>query len=1578
MISDADELETIDEEHNFDNYPEENVDEEDGAHRLAPGIAITEPFFASSADLDNFKEASASKDYPEGDISFNISRISDEDQHHAGGDNSLPMSYSHDENIFESGTATAAGILDSIPAIHHSDPVQVALHCDNGNEDTSIDHRKEYSNPCHPTDLLSIPASEPNPSYDGNKPVTIWDSPDAVRSTADNPARVIDESMESLNLSLTFSHCDTEQRRSPEVIEEESMNIGQVDSLPHSSHIDTDGTDTLLDDATSKSKIVSSDIAEHGYFETSSAHSIYSPMDMIPIRVTEAKNADSSASAVDDAKADSNIESVLPAESEHFMEDSPIRPSEYSTFHSKPDSNFLESSRDGILNTIENVENSVAIPDQNIVPALEPLVISSPTPASSPLYTASVAELHCASAESNVDFSRKLGDSQSEKSTPTNLITVGGDMNTFYDEFQQKFIHISTSNTPLTPMGAPRFSLHFESKKVAPHETESQDLNGSMMTSSEVVIPQDDPKSDLGSEDISPRNLNEDIGSGNIVNDGNESVPVTDPIVVKPADTVKKTKSTTTTATTATTSPSLFAPNSWIKRKKDDDEVTQEVPESKKDVETPPSVIIESPGITQRRKGKRNKKKSAPGNDNESDEVKDNSDNSVNVAVVSDQELSAPASYLAASSTDDGPQRRDSIIASVRPPNVLKKRLHGSAGQVQAKRKSLDPNDQAAASINRSTDEFTTTEPQTDEQSIQIADLKPTEGGTITTESRTKKEDIVLYEEIYKHELKTEVTISPMLKSNQKENEVDDSKGGNDLPNNDEKNLTTASNDSDNVSNKENSALSDSKLSHELTNISNMSNKTPDNLRNETSALNSSSSPPQKGKRPSITGGSHSNEPSVESKKEETFVRDSADELSESELANKPTVAEKSTFIVVLSSKPKQSVTSTTLLDLSNDSISNCVDFSQYLDSGSFKTLKILLLRNNELDSVDELCLGGQFANLTDLDLAYNFIVSPVSAHFFPKTLLRLDLSHNKLTETSFIMVCIGLLELNLSHNRIKVVTGFPSTLRRLDLSHNRIASSMSLRLLSLSVDIQTLNIASNPILKKNPQWRLTLRSFLPKLAIIDQTVISKTLATKMQEEELKAKMKKPVVNKDLQAYNDKIRVLQHQKRLERLAELVDKVDQEAKTTANHHKPMQPEEVVMLTKRLSRLSPSKMKANPMHGKRIPPTENSSILQPSIQAFHSSSSNTARGSPERSSRSYIQEKSSNKSKVNKTGTKAVPTVLRDVISHKESRIFSPLRRRASEIDESTSNLSTGVKKVNTSLESGERRRGSGSQATSSFPDFSNSRNSRKTKMDEFKYNIREEDDEHFIPSSTISMSSIDRSDIMVAVPSAFSLADHPMENDISQDNAHAAITENSLSYQQALFSSNETTKAKRFLKYDNRRIFNNKFDLSLNDFADLPSPAPRSSDIGISVSGSQDLSGEPTASKDETFPAVEVSKDSVALSVFKDSSSSNMRTSEVDSVPEPAATTTTGLVAAAVNRIKRSLSITKPPIGLDQPLPDTEKPVASGKFNIDSLSTKLKKIEQITSAVPTLLSATSFLSRKKSSKSKTGEDESSEG
>jgi hypothetical protein len=363
-------------------------------------------------------------------------------------------------------------------------------------------------------------------------------------------------------------------------------------------------------------------------------------------------------------------------------------------------------------------------------------------------------------------------------------------MNSFYDEFQQKFIHVSTTNTPLTPMGAPRFTLHVEKKLVERPEAELENNQVSVVSSSEGLSPR--RNSALGSEDINPRNLNEDMGLGKVINDGNEMRPVSDSILPKLEDSnAKKSKN-------ATTSPSLFAPSSWIKKKNDGGEVNNDVTEMKRDADISPSVLIESPGITQRRKGKRSKKKSTSGKDNESDEFQDNSDNSV--AIVSDHELSSSVNDLASASVGDGTQRRESIIASVRPPNVLKKRLHGSAGQVQARRNSFDPSDQITASISRSADELTTSDPSTNEQSIQL-DSKPTEG-SIMLASHAKKDDIVLYEEIYKHELKTEVTISPMLKQFQKEDEVEESKGNSDLPSNDRKSLTTISNDSDNARNK--------------------------------------------------------------------------------------------------------------------------------------------------------------------------------------------------------------------------------------------------------------------------------------------------------------------------------------------------------------------------------------------------------------------------------------------------------------------------------------------------------------------------------------------------------------------------------------------------------------------------------------------------------------------------------------------------------------------------------------------------------------------------------------------------------
>ena len=1119
------------------------------------------------------------------------------------------------------------------------------------------------------------------------------------------------------------------------------------------------------------------------------------------------------------------------------------------------------------------------------------------------------SQLKSISTDSNMDIANKFNISVSEKNTPTNLITVGGDMHTYYDDFQQKFIHLSAANTPLTPMGAPRFAVVGDKKT-------NEAILSPTISASEVVARKDAGSNDF-QDKFNPRNLTDDIGTASAAIPGNEAELNNDtPQQLQQASSSNATKETK--RKNSITSPGLCPPNSWIK-KKDDRENSSPFPPQKARMEPTQdnlsaatldpikgkvSTAESSPGKSSpaRRRWLRGKRQS-PASDSESDEANKDS----NIAIVSDPELTNTVG-------EKGGTRQDSVIASVRPPNALKKRLHGSAGQVQSRKKSYDNIEQPHDAL---LGEFYTHLEKAENSSNDLA-----------AEPRLR------YAEIYNNEVKNEVIISPMLKSGKRDEATEENKV-NESPSNVDDIPSILSNDTDNASNKENAVVTaDSKSPSRQSNLSD---------EQKLEGNRDSKHMVEKRKRGSTT--------SADIKKGvRKLEKDSEDELSEAELANKPTIAEKSNYIVVPTRK-QQSQSTTTLLDLSNEGISNCVDFSQFLDSGSFKNLKILLLRNNELDSVDELSLGEQFANLTDLDLAYNFISSPVSQYSFPKTLLRLDLSHNKLVEISSIMVCIGLLELNLSHNRIKIVTGLPSTLRRLDLSYNRIASSLSLRLLSLSPDIQTMNIAGNPILKKDPQWRLKLRSFLPKLAIIDATVINKTLATKMQEQEEKAKMKKPVIDKEWQANNDMKRVQQHQKRLEKLAQLANKVDQEAKIVANHHKPMHPEEVSMLTDRLSKLSPSKMKK--------PPAQQG-ILKPSIHVFHQSSS------PIRQSAPVGEISKSQHSKpvtaVSKKPVVPTPTILRYVMPNKEPKSFSPLRKKRAD-DIVTRNPSESKLNVNQdSYQSGNR------SLTSSFPDFSIMKN-RKLKNDEFKYNIRE-DDEHFLPSSSVNISTSVIPDLYVAIPLK--------ETDMSTDKNQPQKIESSS------VNVKRESKAKRFLTYDSRRIVNEKNDLSLNDFADLSLSSAKSAE-SFFPTGSYVI---PTSLSEEDIRAEQSGLAESGLAAAS---------KELLPIPQAAASADAtepvierGLVASAVNRIiKRSLSsgsivpkpVSKSPSAIGRitssddlsnshsSTPSTVNVGPAGKLNVDSLSQKLKLIEDMAANPLTIPNSSAFSAKKKESRSR---------
>lgn len=143
--------------------------------------------------------------------------------------------------------------------------------------------------------------------------------------------------------------------------------------------------------------------------------------------------------------------------------------------------------------------------------------------------------------------------------------------------------------------------------------------------------------------------------------------------------------------------------------------------------------------------------------------------------------------------------------------------------------------------------------------------------------------------------------------------------------------------------------------------------------------------------------------------------------------------------------------------------------------------ISVLILRNNDIYYAERLNLRWRFPHLTDLDLSYNNIAGAVKG--LPPALVRLDLSHNRITNVSDVLNCLDLVELNLAHNNVKSFHGLPSKLQRVNLSHNCISSNNTLRALALSPNITSLELSGNAVLLESKDWRVLLTTLLPQLA---------------------------------------------------------------------------------------------------------------------------------------------------------------------------------------------------------------------------------------------------------------------------------------------------------------------------------------------------------------------------------------------------------------------------------------------------------------------------------------------------------------
>ena len=135
--------------------------------------------------------------------------------------------------------------------------------------------------------------------------------------------------------------------------------------------------------------------------------------------------------------------------------------------------------------------------------------------------------------------------------------------------------------------------------------------------------------------------------------------------------------------------------------------------------------------------------------------------------------------------------------------------------------------------------------------------------------------------------------------------------------------------------------------------------------------------------------------------------------------------------------------------------------------------------------------------------------VSPALLRFIPRSLVKLDVSHNSLDSLVGLDTCPSLLELNanfnaltttlnltglprlkelrLAGNRIKAIEGLESLtqLVRLDLHQNQIADLTALRVLTYNKHLTTLDLKGNAVAKVTGFRRMVL-NLLPMITNLD------------------------------------------------------------------------------------------------------------------------------------------------------------------------------------------------------------------------------------------------------------------------------------------------------------------------------------------------------------------------------------------------------------------------------------------------------------------------------------------------------------
>jgi hypothetical protein len=227
-----------------------------------------------------------------------------------------------------------------------------------------------------------------------------------------------------------------------------------------------------------------------------------------------------------------------------------------------------------------------------------------------------------------------------------------------------------------------------------------------------------------------------------------------------------------------------------------------------------------------------------------------------------------------------------------------------------------------------------------------------------------------------------------------------------------------------------------------------------------------------------------------------------------------------------------------------------------------------LVLKGNAIVSPERFCFGQRFEKLADLDLSCNHIAGPIKG--LPVTLRRLDVSHNRISNVSSLLLCVNLTELNLAHNDVKSFHGLPPKLERLDLSHNVINSIITLRMLGLSPILKAVNLTGNPVTLEVKEWKIVLCTVLTQLVEVNGRPLPKpkraVAPPPLTGKRSPGKSRPAAAAREEQRVNDAVRTKMHQLKLDMLKESKDVVERGMTVKA---KSLPSAEMGQLSRRLS-------------------------------------------------------------------------------------------------------------------------------------------------------------------------------------------------------------------------------------------------------------------------------------------------------------------------------------------------------------------------------------------------------------------------